>query len=124
MMDINVERSFAMKDKMSLGSVISDRRKQMLLTQKELAEQIGVSKSAIAKWETDGGLPDRDNLKSLSEAMGISITDLYKAIDDDGASEVNLDANITLDVISVFESHGYKIIKPNKLDVKEKKHHE
>ena len=43
----------------SLGHFISLRRKHMRLTQEELAEKVGVSKSAIAKWETDGGLPDR-----------------------------------------------------------------
>ena len=41
----------------------------MKLTQTELAEEIGVSKSAIAKWETDGGLPDRDNLRRISETI-------------------------------------------------------
>ena len=47
---------------MSLGQFISIRRKRMLMTQEELAKKTNVSKSAIAKWETDGGIPDRDNL--------------------------------------------------------------
>ncbi len=40
---------------MSLGQFISIRRKRMLMTQEELAKKTNVSKSAIAKWETDGG---------------------------------------------------------------------
>ena len=52
-----------MEQRLSLGQYISARRKHMRLTQEELADKVGVSKSAIAKWETDGGLPDRDNLR-------------------------------------------------------------
>lgn len=56
--------------KMSLGRFIATRRKRMSLTQEELAATLNVSKSAIAKWETDGGIPDRDNLYKLAETMG------------------------------------------------------
>ena len=48
--------------KISLGKFISTRRKQKFMTQEELANKMHVSKSAIAKWETDGGVPDRDNI--------------------------------------------------------------
>ena len=51
--------------KISLGRFISTRRKQKFMTQEELANKMHVSKSAIAKWETDGGVPDRDNLYRL-----------------------------------------------------------
>lgn len=46
----------------------------MSLTQEELAATLNVSKSAIAKWETDGGIPDRDNLYKLAETMGVLIS--------------------------------------------------
>ena len=61
-----------MQGRKRLGYFITARRKRMGLTQAELAHMIGVSKSAIAKWETNGGLPDRDNLKRLSEIMNVS----------------------------------------------------
>lgn len=48
----------------------------MSLTQEELAATLNVSKSAIAKWETDGGIPDRDNLYKLAETMGVSVNDV------------------------------------------------
>lgn len=61
-----------MRDKKSFGYFIAGRRKFMGLTQEELGRKIGVSKSAIAKWKTNGGLPDRDNLKNL---MGTGLSD-------------------------------------------------
>ena len=34
---------------------------------------MGVSRSAVAKWETDNGIPDVDNLKVLSKLLNVSI---------------------------------------------------
>ena len=86
----------------------------MRLTQEELAARIGVSKSAIAKWETDGGLPDRDNLKKLAEAIDLSVDELHKVIGNPDASGAEVRINITPDVIATLESYGYKVIGPGK----------
>ncbi len=101
-----------MRDKNSLGYFIAARRKQMGLTQKELAHKIGVSKSAIAKWETNGGLPDRDNLKRLSEIMKVSVDELHLVINNAEARITDLELNITPDVIATLESYGYRVIRP------------
>ena len=102
-----------MYEKMKLGRFISSRRKLMGLTQEELAAKIGVSKSAIAKWETDGGLPDRDNLKKISEVMNVSVDELHKIIKSYDYPEKDFDVNITPEVIAVLESYGYKVIRPD-----------
>ena len=34
-----------------------------------MAEKMIVSRSAIAKWETDKGMPDVNNLKSMSQLL-------------------------------------------------------
>ncbi len=101
-----------MANNLTLGKFISVRRKYMGLTQEELGEKIGVSKSAVAKWEIDGGLPDRDNLKRLSKVIGVSVDDLHKIINDANANEEDLSVNITPDVIATLESYGYKVIRP------------
>ena len=103
-----------MARELTLGQFIAKRRKYMGLTQEELGEKIGVSKSAVAKWEIDGGLPDRDNLKRLSKAIGVSVDDLHKIINDANANEEDLSVNITPDVIATLESYGYKVIRPGK----------
>lgn len=83
----------------------------MRLTQTELADKVGVSKSAIAKWETNGGLPDRDNLRHLAGVLGVSVDELHR-ISDDGYTR-RADVNITGDVIAALESYGYTVIGPD-----------
>ena len=97
---------------MTLGGFIAARRKAMRLTQEELAFRIGVSKSAVAKWETDGGLPDRDNLKKLSEVINVPLEQMYRAMERDGSIDIDFKTNITSDVIAILESYGYKVISP------------
>lgn len=97
---------------MSLGQFISNRRKLMYLTQEELAERMHVSKSAVAKWETDGGLPDRDNLHRLSEVLNVSMDNLHRLIERDDLTDIDNTVNITPDVIAMLESYGYKVLRP------------
>ena len=98
--------------KTGFGRFISVRRKHLGLTQAELAEKIGVSKSAIAKWETEGGLPSRDNLRDLAKAINVSVDEMHRVIRDDRANETDLNINVTPDVIATLESYGYKVIRP------------
>ena len=47
---------------MNLGEKIREARKRCGFSQEQLAEKMSVSRSAVAKWETDKGLPDVGNL--------------------------------------------------------------
>lgn len=58
---------------MTLGEKLKEARKQTGLSQEQLSEKMGISRSAVAKWETDKGIPDIDNLKMLSQLLGVSI---------------------------------------------------
>lgn len=58
---------------MTLGEKLKFARKQAGLSQEQLSEKVGVSRSAVAKWETDNGIPDVDNLKVLSKLLNVSI---------------------------------------------------
>ena len=53
------------------GQLIEKYRKEKNLTQVELADRLGVSKSAISKWENGNNLPDITLLEPLSEILGI-----------------------------------------------------
>lgn len=52
-------------------------REQCGLTQRELAERIGVSDKAVSKWETGRGLPDISTLSILADALGVSLAELF-----------------------------------------------
>lgn len=45
---------------MTIGEKIKQLRSEKGLSQEKLAERLNVSRSAIAKWETDGGIPEID----------------------------------------------------------------
>ena len=83
---------------MTLGEKIKQARKQAALSQEQLAVKMGVSRSAVAKWETDKGLPDVDNIKVMSKLLGVSID--YLLSDDDDFCEVTLKESIDLSAYS------------------------
>ena len=60
------------------------------LTQKELAEQLGVTNKAVSKWETGGGMPDVSVLKELSQILEVSVDELLEGeyIDNVGSEDV------------------------------------
>lgn len=61
---------------MTLGEKIKKLRKDTNITQEELAEKIGVSRQAVTKWESNNGMPDIENLKSLATLFNISVDEL------------------------------------------------
>ena len=46
------------------------------LTQEDLAEKIGVSRQAVAKWESGESMPDLEKAKMLSEVLNVSLDEL------------------------------------------------
>ncbi len=63
---------------MSIGSKIKALRAAKGLSQNELADDIGVSRQAITKWETDNGVPEIDNLSAISDVFDVSIDAIVK----------------------------------------------
>ena len=51
-------------------------RKLHQMTQEELAEIVGVSRQAVAKWESGESIPDIEKSRLLAEAFGVSLDDL------------------------------------------------
>ena len=51
-------------------------RKYNKMTQEELAEKVGVSRQAIAKWETGETVPDLERSKLIAEVFNVSLDEL------------------------------------------------
>lgn len=63
-------------DAKATGTLIAQRRKQLTLSQVELAERLHVTDKAVSRWETGRGMPGLDSLEPLSEALGLSVSEL------------------------------------------------
>lgn len=57
-------------------SAIRSLREGAGLTQRQLAERIGVTDKAVSKWETGRGLPDVTLVEPLARALGVSVAEL------------------------------------------------
>lgn len=63
-------------DQEKIGKFIATIRKEHSMTQKELAQRLGVSDKTVSKWETGRGLPEISIMRSLCETLDISINEL------------------------------------------------
>ena len=59
-----------------IGNFIAEVRKQQNMTQRELAEKIGVSDKTISKWETGKSMPELGYLQQLCEILQINVNEL------------------------------------------------
>lgn len=58
------------------ADTIKGLREQRGLTQRALAEAVGVTDKAVSKWESGRGLPDISLVEPLSAALGVSVAEL------------------------------------------------
>lgn len=58
---------------MTLGQRIAQKRKELGLSQEGLGEQLGVSRQAIYKWESDASLPEIEKLIALSRLFSVTV---------------------------------------------------
>lgn len=58
------------------GKFISLKRREKGITQKELAEKLGVTDKAVSKWETGRGMPDVSVLENLSKELEVSVSEI------------------------------------------------
>ena len=58
---------------MTIGNRIAELRKAKGFTQEYVAEQLGVSRQAVSKWEKDQSTPDTNNLIALSSLLDATV---------------------------------------------------
>lgn len=64
-------------DQKKIGVFIAECRKRKKLTQRELAEKLGVTDRSVSNWENGVCLPDASLYRSLCEFLQISINELF-----------------------------------------------
>jgi len=63
-------------DKTILGNFIAENRKKKDITQKDMADAIGVSPSAVSKWECGKSFPDIELLLELAKVLDMQVEEL------------------------------------------------
>lgn len=58
---------------MSFGEKIQTLRKEAGLSQEELADQLGVSRQAVSKWERDSGYPETEKILRMARLFQVTV---------------------------------------------------
>jgi transcriptional regulator with XRE-family HTH domain len=78
--------------KQAFGRFVIAKRQAVGLTQRDLAERLFVTESAVSKWERGLSYPDITLVASLSRELGISEGELINASDDSANRQIARDA--------------------------------
>lgn len=82
-----------------IGSFIKKIRKDNNLTQKELADKLGVTYQAVSKWENGLNIPDIGIIKEISKLYNIDINEI---LDGEKKKKKNIFILITIVLIVLF----------------------
>ncbi len=67
-----------MKEMNTIGTRIAKARKDVNMTQADVAEKLGISFQAVSLWERDEAIPDTYNLIELAKVLGTSVSSLVE----------------------------------------------
>ena len=63
----------------SMGEIISTLRREKGMTQKDIADKLGITDKAVSKWERDIAFPDTATIPKLAEILEINVEELMQA---------------------------------------------
>lgn len=65
-----------MLDSIKVGRFIAEKRKELGLTQQQLAERLNISFQAVSKWENGSTYPNIESLYELATALNVSVDEI------------------------------------------------
>lgn len=96
---------------MNLNKWLYEARCNNNMTQKELAEKLGVSTGTVAEWESGENMPDAGALIQLSKILQVSIDELVKKSENETSANLkDNDAKNITDAEIILESEGASAI--------------
>ena len=85
-------------------------RKNNGYTQKQLAEVVGVTQQAVAKWETDKASPDPEMLQKISSILNVTVDSLLDGATPKDKSKMPKDLNKFLQQSEIiFDGDTYNL---------------
>ena len=97
-------------DLIKIGKYIAGKRKSLGMTQKQLAEKIGMSDKSVSKWERGICLPDVSVYLELCEILGISLNE-FLAGEDIEIDNIEKKSEDTLIQITKDSSYKQRYLK-------------
>lgn len=96
---------------MILADKITEERKKNGWSQEELAEQLGVSRQSVSKWESAGSVPDLQKIIQLADVFGVStdylLKDEMEMEERSGRYDVTAEADRPLRRVSMEEANSF-----------------
>ena len=89
-------------DLIKIGKYIASQRKSLGMTQKQLAEKLGMSDKSVSKWERGVCLPDVSVYKELCSILGISLNEFLAGED---IAQENLIQKSETNIIEVIKDN-------------------
>lgn len=86
---------------MKIYEVIAKRRKELKMTQKDLADKLNVTDKTVSRWENGTTLPDVEMLKTIAEVLELDIMEFYRDVD---TKEINHSEKYDLSIISKYKT--------------------
>ncbi len=87
----------------SMGEIISTLRREKGMTQKDIADKLGITDKAVSKWERDIAFPDTATVPKLAEILEINVEELMqaKAVPTNGHKGAGYLLNIILKAVPI-----------------------
>ena len=87
----------------SMGEIISTLRREKGMTQKDIADKLGITDKAVSKWERDIAFPDTATIPKLAEILEINVEELMqaKAVPTNGHKGAGYLLNIILKAVPI-----------------------
>lgn len=65
-------------DQQKIGGFLKELRLEKQMTQEQLAEQIGVSRRTVSRWETGNNLPDLSVIIELADFYDVDLNEIFR----------------------------------------------
>lgn len=93
-----------------IGKFIANCRKEVKLTQEQLAEKLNITDRAVSKWERGLSLPDADKMLEICNILGINVNELLNGEKIDMKDYENKNEELLLEMAKQEEQKNKRLM--------------
>ena len=95
-------------NQIATGTFIARKRRELNLTQAQLAEQLGISSKSVSKWERGKCMPDYGIVNELCDALGITVSELLDGEENERENLRMYDHDQMIEMLARIQRHHYR----------------